>query len=226
MSDALNYFVKVVGTQKFLFNRSCLSRTIERVVCHSLLKTKDSIDFREKKYHCLEAEKDEKIQLNNHKYPLKNLSLVIFCVNKTLQNEHGQLQSTYHKRKTFLHTFYGTVLTIYFTISGNVYDDMTQDVVTAMTEKALKSGINFIDTAPWYGQGLSEKRLGVALKNIPRDKYFIATKVSETHKTANRGKLFYTIPLTSTCQFTLFQNTKINEFFKSFSNKDGLSNLT
>ena len=105
-------------------------------------------------------------------------------------------------------------MTIYFTISGNVYDDMTQDVVTAMTEKALKSGINFIDTAPWYGQGLSEKRLGVALKNIPRDKYFIATKVSETHKTANRGKLFYTIPLTSTCQFTLFQNTKNNEFFK------------
>ena len=108
--------------------------------------------------------------------------------------------------------------TIYFTISGNVYDDMTQDVVTAMTEKALKSGINFIDTAPWYGQGLSEKRLGVALKNIPRDKYFIATKVSETHKTANRGKLFYTIPLTSTCQFTLFQNTKNIEFFKYFSN--------
>lgn len=104
---------------------------------------------------------------------------------------------------------------------------MTQDVVTAMTEKALKSGINFIDTAPWYGQGLSEKRLGVALKNIPRDKYFIATKVSETHKTANRGKLFYTIPLTSTCQFTLFQHIKNNEFFKSFSNcQDKLFNFT
>ena len=55
---------------------------------------------------------------------------------------------------------------------------MNQNVVSEMTEKALKSGINFIDTAPWYGQGLSEKRLGVALKNIPRDKYFIATKVS------------------------------------------------
>ena len=69
-------------------------------------------------------------------------------------------------------------------ISGNIYDDMDEDVCTKMTEKALKSGINFIDTSPWYGQGLSEKRIGVALKNIPRDKYFIATKVSKPHKTA------------------------------------------
>ena len=63
---------------------------------------------------------------------------------------------------------------------GNVYDEMNQEVVNEMTEKALKNGINFIDTAPWYGQNgnrLSEKRLGIALKNIPRDKYFITTKV-------------------------------------------------
>lgn len=46
-----------------------------------------------------------------------------------------------------------------------------------MVLKALKSGINFIDTAPWYGAGVSEKRLGLALKHIPRDKYYIATKV-------------------------------------------------
>ena len=60
---------------------------------------------------------------------------------------------------------------------GNVYDNMNQEVVNEITEKAVKSGINFIDTAPWYGQGLSEKRLGIALKNIPREKYIIATKV-------------------------------------------------
>ena len=47
-----------------------------------------------------------------------------------------------------------------------------------MVLKALKSGINFIDTAPWYGQGVSEERLGVALQNVPREKYFIATKVT------------------------------------------------
>lgn len=43
--------------------------------------------------------------------------------------------------------------------------------------KALKSGINYIDTAPWYGQGKSEELLGEALKDIPRSAYYIATKV-------------------------------------------------
>jgi L-galactose dehydrogenase len=62
-------------------------------------------------------------------------------------------------------------------IEGNLYGDMTQDIVTKMTVKALKSGINYIDTAPWYGQGVSEKRLGVALQNVPRNTYFMATKV-------------------------------------------------
>ena len=47
-----------------------------------------------------------------------------------------------------------------------------------MVLKAVQSGINFIDTSPWYGQGVSEERLGIALKNVPRDKYYIATKVS------------------------------------------------
>ncbi|XP_055549124.1 uncharacterized protein LOC129732338 [Wyeomyia smithii] len=42
---------------------------------------------------------------------------------------------------------------------------------------ALKSGINYIDTAPYYGQGRSEEILGVALKDIPRQTYYIATKV-------------------------------------------------
>jgi aryl-alcohol dehydrogenase-like predicted oxidoreductase len=41
---------------------------------------------------------------------------------------------------------------------------------------ALKKGINYIDTAAWYGHGLSEKRLGIALKNIPRKAYYIASK--------------------------------------------------
>ncbi|XP_055542441.1 uncharacterized protein LOC129728084 [Wyeomyia smithii] len=42
---------------------------------------------------------------------------------------------------------------------------------------ALKSGINYIDTAPYYGQGRSEEILGVALKDVPRQAYYIATKV-------------------------------------------------
>ncbi|XP_058821712.1 uncharacterized protein LOC131683612 [Topomyia yanbarensis] len=42
---------------------------------------------------------------------------------------------------------------------------------------ALKEGINYIDTAPFYGQGRSEEILGQALKTVPRQAYYIATKV-------------------------------------------------
>ncbi|XP_054707848.1 uncharacterized protein LOC129217549 [Uloborus diversus] len=43
--------------------------------------------------------------------------------------------------------------------------------------EAIKSGINYIDTAPYYGHGKAETVLGKALKRLPRNAYFIATKV-------------------------------------------------
>ena len=41
----------------------------------------------------------------------------------------------------------------------------------------FEKGVNYIDTAYWYGQGASEVFLGKALRDVPRSKYFIATKV-------------------------------------------------
>jgi len=45
-------------------------------------------------------------------------------------------------------------------------------------QEAIRSGINYIDTAPFYGQGKSEELLGQALKDVPREAYYIATKVA------------------------------------------------
>src|SRR5438270_12255458 len=42
---------------------------------------------------------------------------------------------------------------------------------------ALDLGINFIDTSPFYGRGMSECLLGVALRGVPRDQYLLGTKV-------------------------------------------------
>jgi aryl-alcohol dehydrogenase-like predicted oxidoreductase len=42
---------------------------------------------------------------------------------------------------------------------------------------ALDLGMNFIDTSPYYGRGMSECLLGVALRGIPRDTYFLGTKL-------------------------------------------------
>ena len=60
---------------------------------------------------------------------------------------------------------------------GNCFSSMLEEDINAIVKTALKAGINYIDTAPWYGQGLSEKRLGMALKDLPRKAYYIATKV-------------------------------------------------
>lgn len=42
---------------------------------------------------------------------------------------------------------------------------------------ALDLGMNFIDTSPYYGRGLSECLLGVALRGVPRDRYYLGSKL-------------------------------------------------
>ncbi|HRE83068.1 MAG TPA: aldo/keto reductase [Opitutaceae bacterium] len=42
---------------------------------------------------------------------------------------------------------------------------------------ALECGLNFIDTSPFYGRGMSEVLLGLALKGVPRDQYTLCTKL-------------------------------------------------
>src|SRR5271165_3749891 len=42
---------------------------------------------------------------------------------------------------------------------------------------ALDRGMNFIDTSPFYGRGLSECLLGIALREVPRDRYLLGTKL-------------------------------------------------
>lgn len=52
--------------------------------------------------------------------------------------------------------------------------------------QAIRSGINYIDTAPYYGQGRSEQILGKALKGVPREAYYIATKVGRYDVAPNK----------------------------------------
>jgi aryl-alcohol dehydrogenase-like predicted oxidoreductase len=47
----------------------------------------------------------------------------------------------------------------------------------ASVRAALDAGMNFIDTSPFYGRGMSEVLLGVALRGIPRDSYYLGTKL-------------------------------------------------
>jgi len=60
------------------------------------------------------------------------------------------------------------------------WQGMSEKEAMALVEQSLEYGINFFDTAPNYGRGSSEERLGKALKGIDRNKIVINTKFGHT----------------------------------------------
>lgn len=60
-------------------------------------------------------------------------------------------------------------------------EEIDQDAVNDLVDYAIDHGVNYFDTAPVYVRGWSETATGKALSRHPRDKYFIATKMS-THR--------------------------------------------
>jgi D-threo-aldose 1-dehydrogenase len=60
---------------------------------------------------------------------------------------------------------------------GNLYRETSDDEVVAAVGAAWDAGIRYFDTAPHYGVGLSETRLGAALRAYPRDEFILSTKV-------------------------------------------------
>jgi D-threo-aldose 1-dehydrogenase len=60
---------------------------------------------------------------------------------------------------------------------GNMYVALSDDEARATVDAAWDAGVRLFDTAPLYGHGLSEQRLGAALRSRPRDEYVLCTKV-------------------------------------------------
>jgi len=60
---------------------------------------------------------------------------------------------------------------------GNLFTAVTDDDAQGAVDAAWDGGIRYFDTAPHYGLGLSERRLGAALRDRPRGDYVISTKV-------------------------------------------------
>ncbi len=57
-------------------------------------------------------------------------------------------------------------------------DDIDQEMVNRQVDYAIAHGVNYFDTSPAYCKGRSEHATGIALSRHPRNKYFIATKLS------------------------------------------------
>lgn len=60
---------------------------------------------------------------------------------------------------------------------GQEFRSVTLDEALQSVRVALECGLNLIDTSPFYGRGMSEVLLGVALRGVPRDQYLLCTKL-------------------------------------------------
>ena len=60
---------------------------------------------------------------------------------------------------------------------GNLYPAVDDAAAAAAVHAAWEAGIRYFDTAPHYGLGLSERRLGAALAHYPRDAFVVSPKV-------------------------------------------------
>ena len=60
---------------------------------------------------------------------------------------------------------------------GGVFHSIREEEGIRAVHTAVDNGINFIDVSPYYGHTKAETVLGKALKEIPRDKYYLSTKV-------------------------------------------------
>jgi D-threo-aldose 1-dehydrogenase len=73
---------------------------------------------------------------------------------------------------------------------GNLYRAISEKQAQDTLEAAWKAGVRYFDTAPLYGLGLSETRFNHFLRDKPRDKYVLSTKVGRRLKVVPADKRF------------------------------------
>jgi D-threo-aldose 1-dehydrogenase len=74
------------------------------------------------------------------------------------------------------------------TALGNIMRETTDAEASAAVEAAWSAGLRYFDTAPQYGQGLAEQRLGAALRARPRGEYVVSTKIGKLLRPTADGR--------------------------------------
>jgi aryl-alcohol dehydrogenase-like predicted oxidoreductase len=79
---------------------------------------------------------------------------------------------------------------------GQEFRSVKLDEALASVRVALECGMNFIDTSPFYGRGMSEVLLGIALRGVPRESYQLCTKLGRydlQHFDFSRKRVFESV---------------------------------
>lgn len=77
---------------------------------------------------------------------------------------------------------------------GELYARLDEAQSRATLDAAWDAGVRYFDTAPWYGRGLSEHRLGGFLRTRPRDEFIVNSKVGRILRRPDDPKTFSTAP--------------------------------
>lgn len=72
---------------------------------------------------------------------------------------------------------------------GNIFQPISEETSRSMLRAAWDAGLRYFDTAPMYGHGLSEARIGEALRSCPRDEFVLSTKVGRILKPKPRREI-------------------------------------
>jgi D-threo-aldose 1-dehydrogenase len=77
---------------------------------------------------------------------------------------------------------------------GGLFESISDVEAYDVVATSLALGVRFFDTAPLYGSGLSEQRLGAALRDVPRDQIVISTKVGRLLEPGEPDPIFSGAP--------------------------------
>jgi D-threo-aldose 1-dehydrogenase len=72
---------------------------------------------------------------------------------------------------------------------GNLFQEFSDEQARSTVRAAFDAGMRLFDTAPLYGHGLSEHRIGEALRWLDRDSYVLSTKIGRLLRPRNPGEL-------------------------------------
>lgn len=87
------------------------------------------------------------------------------------------MKETFEKRRLGRTTLFATTLGLGTTAIGGLYSATSAEGANETMETAWDLGVRFFDTAPQYGNGMAEQRLGAFLKTKPSSDYVLCTKV-------------------------------------------------
>jgi D-threo-aldose 1-dehydrogenase len=71
---------------------------------------------------------------------------------------------------------------------GNLYEPLEDEQAYATVRRGLECGLRYLDTAPHYGLGVSERRLGAVLRAVPRNSYLLSTKAGRLLRERTPGE--------------------------------------